>query len=545
MFAVLCEDGTSGLLLAAAFFGNDGVGVVGDHVVGLFFLLSFSGSGSFLLSGSSSSVGSDLGFQSADEVLERVELSAADGHAVGPLVDLPVVPAQMPASLSVGVLFGSGGVVVLAFHLGDLEGHLSLVFGDGSLSGVFLLSDFGTEESESLLTLSETLLGLLELLGEGVALVGKGDQIVGLHLDLRVLVVLDVLGLLHTDLSLDSVDGHDLVLDLLFLDVDLVLDLVDQLSLVADLHLMLVQLVLFGANLRLDVVELVTQTNHIGVVALIGVLVVAQLVSDLDAGVDRADQVAVDGLDLGLVAADNLLVLVQLGIQSGNQVSMSSALDNGMLLLVSGIVLLVSGHSDLVALVVNLSPQLLDSSEVSSDGKLVSSSGINQTVESVLESSSGMSASMGDMAPVSKSSLVVADRGSETLDSDVNSVDSNSVSLQRNSESSDVSLMRVELVLDGSARVFFSVTEFNLMLVLGSQPLDHVGFGSDQSLVVSDLMNVDLNLSVVDSDLVAQMVDIVPESGDHFLVGADFLIVILALKLSFGSSYREIGRAHV
>jgi len=286
-------------------------------------------------------------------------------------------------------------------------------------------------------------------------------------------------------------------------------------------------------------VELVTQTNHIGVVALIGVLVVAQLVSDLDAGVDRADQVAVDGLDLGLVVADNLLVLVQLGIQSGNQVSMSSALGNGMLLLVSGIVLLVSGHSDLVALVVNLSPQLLDSSEVSSDGKLVSSSGINQTVESVLESSSGMSASMGDMAPVSKSSLVVADRGSETLDSDVNSVDSNSVSLQRNSESSDVSLMRVELVLDGSARVFFSVTEFNLMLVLGSQPLDHVGFGSDQSLVVSDLMNVDLNLSVVDSDLVAQMVDIVPESGDHFLVGADFLIVILALKLSFGSSYRE------
>lgn len=209
-----------------------------------------------------------------------------------------------------------------------------------------------------------------------------------------------------------------------------------------------------------------------------------------------------------------------------------------MLLLVGSVVLLVGGHGDLVGLVVNMGLQLLDSSEVSSDGTLVSSSGFNQAVESVLKGASGVSASMRDMTPVSRSSLVVTDSSSQALDSDMNSVDSNSVSLQRNSESSDVSLMRVELVLDGSARVFFSVTEFNLMLVLDSQPLDHVGFSSDESLVVSDLMNVNLNLSVVDGDLVAQMVDIVSESGDHFLVAADFLVVILTFKLSFSSSYR-------
>lgn len=304
------------------------MGVVGDHVMSLFFLLSFSGSGSFLLVGSSSSVGSDLGLESADEVLESVELSAADGDAVAPVVDLAVVPAQMSVSESVGVLLGSGGNLVLLFHLGDLESDLSLVFGDGSCSLTSLLSDFGTEESESLLTFSQTLLGLLELLGEGVALAGKGDQIVGLHLDLRVLVVFDVVGLLHTDLSLDSVDGDDLVLDLLFLNVDLVLDLVDQLSLVADLDLVLVQLVLFGADLRLDAVELVAETDHIGVVTLHGQLVVAELVGDLDAGVDRTNQVAVDGLDLGLVAAHNLLVLVQLSVQSGNHFSVSSSLGN-------------------------------------------------------------------------------------------------------------------------------------------------------------------------------------------------------------------------
>lgn len=265
-------------------------------------------------------------------------------------------------------------------------------------------------------------------------------------------------------------------------------------------------------------------------------LVAVELVPNLNAGVDRANQVAVDALDLGLIAVHNLLVLVQLGVESGNDVGMSSALDNRVVLLVGSIVLLVGGHGDLVALVVNLDLQLLDSSEVSSDGQLVSSSGINQAMESVLEGSSGMCASMRDMAPVSISSLVVADSRSEAFDSDMNSVDGNSVSLQRNSEGSDVGLVRVQLVLNGSAGVFLSVTEFNFMLVLGSQPLDDVCFSSDESLVVSDLMNVNLNLSVVDGDLVAQMVDIVSESGDHSLVSADFLIVILAFKLSFSSS---------
>lgn len=244
------------------------MGVVGHHVVGLSFFLSLSGSGGLLLGDSSSSVSSDFGLESDDEVLERVELAAADSDAVGPVVDLTVVPAQVSVSESVGVVFASSGMLVLSLHLGDLEGDLALVFGDGSLSRNSLLSDFRTEGSQSFFTFSQTLLGLLKSLDERVALVGEGDQVVGLHLDLMVLMVLDVVGLLDTDLSLDAVDGDDLVLDLLLFDVDLVFDLVDHLSFVTDLDLVLVQLVLFGADLRLDGVELVAQADHIGVVAL-------------------------------------------------------------------------------------------------------------------------------------------------------------------------------------------------------------------------------------------------------------------------------------
>lgn len=114
----------------------------------------------------------------------------------------------------------------------------------------------------------------------------------------------------------------------------------------------------------------------------------------------------------------------------------------------------------------------------------------------------------------------------------MNSVNRNSVSLQRNSEGSDVGFMSVELMLNGSARVFFSVTKFNLMLVLGSQPLDHVCFSSDQSLVVSDLVDVNLNLSVVNSDLMAQMMNIFSVPSDHSLMSADLLVIVFTFKFS-------------
>lgn len=156
---------------------------------------------------------------------------------------------------------------MLSLHLGDLEGDLLLVCGDGSFSSLSLLSDLNTEESESFLTFSEALSGLLESVDERIALVRQGDQILGLDLDLVIFLVLDVVSLLDSDLSLDAVDGDDLVLDLLFFDVDLALDLVDDLSLVADLDLVLVELVLLGADLGLDAVELVAEMSHLVVVA--------------------------------------------------------------------------------------------------------------------------------------------------------------------------------------------------------------------------------------------------------------------------------------
>lgn len=156
---------------------------------------------------------------------------------------------------------------MLSLHLGDLEGDLLLVCGDGAFSSLSLLSDLNTEESESFLTFSEALSGLLESVDERVALVRQGDQILGLDLDLVIFLVLDVVSLLDSDLSLDAVDGDDLVLDLLFFDVNLALDLVDDLSLVADLDLVLVELVLLGADLGLDAVELVAEMSHLVVVA--------------------------------------------------------------------------------------------------------------------------------------------------------------------------------------------------------------------------------------------------------------------------------------
>lgn len=77
------------------------MGVVGSIVVGLSFLSSFSGTGSFFFLGSSSSVGSDLGLESGDEVLERVELSDAVSVVVVQRADLTVVPAKMSVSESV------------------------------------------------------------------------------------------------------------------------------------------------------------------------------------------------------------------------------------------------------------------------------------------------------------------------------------------------------------------------------------------------------------------------------------------------------------
>lgn len=244
------------------------MGVVGCNFVDLLFLLGFSGSGRFLLGGSSSPVSSDLSLEVADEVLKRVEFSVADSDASSPLVDTAVIPTQMPVLDSVIFELISGGMLVLLLHLSNLEGNLFLVLGNSSLSSESLLSDLSMEDSKSLFTFSKTLLGLLETLGVGVALVGQGHQIVGLDLDLGVFVVLDVVGLLHTDLSLDAVDGDDLVFDLLFFDVDLMLDLVDDLSLVAHLDLVFVQLVFFGADLRLDAVQLVAQTHQVAMMAL-------------------------------------------------------------------------------------------------------------------------------------------------------------------------------------------------------------------------------------------------------------------------------------
>lgn len=136
-------------------------------------------------------------------------------------------------------------------------------------------------------------------------------------------------------------------------------------------------------------------------------LVVAQLVSDLDAGMDRVDQTSVDTLNLGLDLAHNLFVLVELDVQAGDEVGVGSALSGGVQFLVGSVVLLVGGHRNSVGLVMDVGLEMSNRSEVASDGSLVSSSCINQGVKSVLESSSSMSASSGDVSPVSNSALMV------------------------------------------------------------------------------------------------------------------------------------------
>lgn len=198
----------------------------------------------------------------------------------------------------------------------------------------------------------------------------------------------------------------------------------------------------------------------------------------------------------------------------------------------SGRVLLVSGHRDLVSLVVDVSLQLGNSSEVSLDRSLVSSSGLDQNMKSVLEGMSGVNASVSNVTPVVVSSLVVSNTGLQVVDANTDSVDSNSVSFERNSESSDVGLMLVELVLDGLARVFLSVAKFDFVLILGSQSLNNVSFSCDQSLVVGHLVDMNLNLSVMDSDLMAQVVNISSELVNHALVRAHFLVVVFTLQLA-------------
>lgn len=173
---------------------------------------------------------------------------------------------------------------------------------------------------------------------------------------------------------------------------------------------------------------------------------------------------------------------------------------------------------------------------MSSNGALVSPSSIDQSVESVLQRSSCVGASRRDVAPVSISPLVMVDCRLQAADSEVDPVNGNSVSFQRDSESSDVGLMSVELVLDGSARIVLAVTEFNFVLVLCFQRFDDMSFSSDQSLVVGNFVNMNLNLSMVNCDLMMQMMNITSVASDHLLVSADLLIIIFTFKLSFRSS---------
>src|SRR3990167_1906368 len=119
---------------------------------------------------------------------------------VSPGSDLTLIVTEVPVSQSVVVVVSSGGSLVLSFHSGDLEGDLSLVLSDSSLSGDLLLSDFDTESTESLFSFSEPSLGTLESLDEGVALGGEGGNLAALDLDLVVLSRLVVLSLLDSDL---------------------------------------------------------------------------------------------------------------------------------------------------------------------------------------------------------------------------------------------------------------------------------------------------------------------------------------------------------
>lgn len=258
----------------------------------------------------------------------------------------------------------------------------------------------------------------------------------------------------------------------------------------------------------------------------------SELVGDLDSGVDGSDQMAVDGLDLSLDLADDVLVLMELGIQGCDGLGMTSALGRRMVNLVRSSVFLMTSHGDLVSFMVDMSLQLSDSSKVSLNRCLVSSSSLNQQVESVLKIMSGVNADMSNMGPMIVSSLVVSDAGLEVVDCYMDSVHGNSVSFERNSESSDVGLMLVELMLDSLARLLFLVTELDFMLILGSKVLDDMSFGSDESLVIGDLVNMYLNLSMMDSDLMAQMVDVSSVLVDHFLVGANFLVIVFTVQLS-------------
>lgn len=160
-------------------------------------------------------------------------------------------------------------------------------------------------------------------------------------------------------------------------------------------------------------------------------------------------------------------------------------------------------------------------------------------MELVLKSTLSVSAGTDNMAPVGVSSLVVRNSGSQVVDAHVNTVDSNSVSFERNSESSNSSLMLMNFLLDGSARSFFLMSELNFVFVLGSQPLDHMGFSSNQSLVVSDLVDMNLDFSVMNGDFMTHMVDLALEPMDGSLMRAHLLVVVFTFELSPGRSHSD------
>lgn len=176
--------------------------------------------------------------------------------------------------------------------------------------------------------------------------------------------------------------------------------------------------------------------------------------------------------------------------------------------------------------------QTSDSNQMGLEVGIVVVQVVSQSHDSVSQSVSDGVPVVDSVGPDGISGSVGSNADLEVVDGNSVSVESNLVSLVRNSEGSNHVLLVSDGVFDLANSALIDLGGFELDVQRVLQSVDDVSVLGDQSSEVVDSVDMDVDGSLVDDDLMSETHDLSSVSMHDASVGHNFLFLVFAIQLS-------------
>lgn len=225
-------------------------------------------------------------------------------------------------------------------------------------------------------------------------------------------------------------------------------------------------------------------------------------------------------------------VLMELRVQLVDQVKVFLGSADGLARLLLDGVDFVLNSVDLVLVGGNDSSESSDSSQMSLQLVVVVVNVMSQNVDSSVESVLDNVPVMGSMSPDGISSSVSSNSNSEVVNSDSVSLKSNGVSSVRNSERGNHMFFMSDGLLNSGNLSFIDLNGVQLNSEGMSQTVNDVSVLNNQSSEVVNSLDMNVDGSSVNDDLVSEGVDLASVSVNNSGMSHNLLLLIFAIQLS-------------